>query len=149
MGETEKVYGNLLRSIQSAIDFFDLLAGLGKRRMDGAAVGCRYFGLGDDRPYFHPPTLLHPLSRTCSSRVCVYVPTCIRYLSCIRELSDRFYVRSNDRLFEPTGNSLTAAFHRRNLPPPSSFSSLSISLALLHARTHAHNTYSPSYRGSF
>jgi len=26
----EKVYGNLLRSIQSAIDFFDLLAGLGE-----------------------------------------------------------------------------------------------------------------------
>jgi len=51
------VYGNLLRSIQSAIDFFDLLAGLGRRRMDGAAVRCRYFGLGDDRPYFHPPAV--------------------------------------------------------------------------------------------
>ena len=22
--------------------------------MDGAGVGCRYFGLGDDRLYFHP-----------------------------------------------------------------------------------------------
>lgn len=58
----ESVCGNLLRSIQSAIDFFDLLAGLGKRRMDGAGVCCRYFGLGDDRPYFHPPAPLGPLS---------------------------------------------------------------------------------------
>lgn len=23
--------------------------------MDAAGVGCRYFGLGDDRLYFHPP----------------------------------------------------------------------------------------------
>lgn len=61
----EKVYGNLLCSIQSAIDFFDLLAGLGRRRMDGTDVGCRYFGLGDDRPYFHSPSPLHSQPHPC------------------------------------------------------------------------------------
>lgn len=112
------MYGNLLRSIQSAIDFFDLLASLEERRMDGTAVGCRYFGLGDDRPYFHPRTPPYPFPHSCS--LCVFVNThtytriCIG-MSRICELSDWFYVRSNDRLFEPIGNSLTVAFHRRDL----------------------------------
>lgn len=57
----KRTNGNLLASIQSAIDFFDLLVGLGRRRMDAGGVCCRYFGLGDDRLYFHPTRLLlHP-----------------------------------------------------------------------------------------
>jgi len=99
--------------------------------MDDAAVGCRYFGLGDDRPYFHPST---PISSPASSRsACVYVYPIPIYIEIfrIRELSDRFYVRSNDRLFEPTGNSLTAAFHRKDLLCLSVFHpSLSLSLSL-------------------
>ena len=102
-----------------------------RRRMDDAAVGCRYFGLGDDRPYFHPST---PISSPASSRsACVYVYPIPIYIEIfrIRELSDRFYVRSNDRLFEPTGNSLTAAFHRKDLLCLSVFHpSLSLSLSL-------------------
>lgn len=64
----KRTNGNLLASIQSAIDFFDLLVGLGRRRMDAAGVCCRYFGLGDDRLYFHlTRLLLHlPLSPMCA-----------------------------------------------------------------------------------
>lgn len=62
----KRTNGNLLASIQSAIDFFDLLVGLGRRRMDAAGVCCRYFGLGDDRLYFHPTRLLHPPLPRCA-----------------------------------------------------------------------------------
>lgn len=44
--------------------------------MDGAAVGCRYFGLGDDRPYFHPPVFTpYPPASSCDPRVYVYIYT--------------------------------------------------------------------------
>lgn len=73
--------------------------------------------------------LLHPCDSRARARVRVHVYLYL-YIKIfrIRELSDRFYVRSNDRLFEPTGNSLTAAFHRRDLPRLSVFH-LSFSLS--------------------
>lgn len=42
--------------------------------MDGAAVGCRYFGLGDDRPYFHPSAPISPPASSRSACVCISIP---------------------------------------------------------------------------
>jgi hypothetical protein len=51
--------------------------------MDGAAVRCRYFGLGDDRPYFHPSAApAHPAvsprrARVRGAFVRTYARTCV------------------------------------------------------------------------
>lgn len=66
--------------------------------MDAAGVGCRYFGLGDDRLYFHPPVA-----------------------HATKEGRPR-----DDRLFESAGNSLTAVFHppRSSFPRAETFTKI-------------------------
>lgn len=84
--------------------------------MDAAGVGCRYFGLGDDRLYFHPPDALY-----IRLRIYIYIRMCV-YARARRGIADvcvcpSSFTCRDDRLFESAGNSLTAVLH----PASSSF----------------------------
>lgn len=109
-----------------------------RRRMDGTAVGCRYFGLGDDRPYFHPsvPSYLL-LPRTRAVRASMYIYT---YRDILHSRTVRPVLRAKQRPTFRTQRKLAdgGLSSQRSLPRFFVFFFLFLPLSLFF-----------SYRGSF
>jgi len=102
--------------------------------MDGAAVGCRYFGLGDDRPYFHPSASISPASSRFAC-VCISIPiyrdiSHSRTVRPVLRAKQRPTFRTQRKLADGSLSSRrSSSSFRFSFPPSLSCFSLSLSLS--------------------